>query len=115
MIVSTFAAKNLKTMKDLDTYSTYYEDQDLFTELCIPRFKEIPNWTSIRVGETYVSDCKVEIWVEGAPAQFWTFNIEFPQGEKKRVSTGSGSLADYWKSIEYMCSGCLIIEDVKNE
>jgi len=98
----------------MTTFSTYYGDQELFIELGLNKFKDIPNWTSIRVGEILFFGCKIEIWVEGAPAQFWTFNIEFPEGERKRVSTGSGSLSDYWKSITDICSGCLIIEDIKS-
>lgn len=95
-----------------DTYSIYPTDYDLFTKLGLNKFKEIPNWTSIRVGETTLFDSNIEIWVEGAPAQFWTINIQFEDGRKKRVSTGSGALSDYWKSIEDLCSGCLVIGDI---
>lgn len=99
-------------MDTLTKYGTYREDYLLFEELKLSKFDNIPNWTSIRVGECEVNDCNVDIWVEGAPAQFWTINIEFPLGEKKRISTGSGALSDYWKSIEDICSGCLVIDNM---
>jgi len=97
-------------MKDLNTYGTYPTDYDLFTKLGLNKFKEIPNWSSVRVGKTTLFECNIEIWVEGCPAQFWTINIEFGDGSKKRVSTGSGTLSEYWKSIEDICSGCLVVD-----
>lgn len=92
--------------------STYIPDYELFERLNLNKFKDVEHWKQIKIGKCEVSNCEVEIHVEGAPAQFWTIYITFSMGEKKKISTGSGALSDYWKSIEDICSGRLTIENL---
>ncbi len=54
---------------------------------------------------------RVDIWVTGAPAQFWTFKVYCAETKKTyRVTTGSGGLTDYWDSIQKIANDMLVIK-----
>lgn len=99
--------------KDLNTFSTYDSDKELFEKLGLELFKEIPNWTKIEVGVIKKYGDTIKISVEGCPAQFWTVKITWNVGEyenSKTIETGSGGLSTYWESIEMIANGLLTIE-----
>lgn len=86
----------------------YKDDLHLFEELGLIKFS-LPNWQEEFIGEVDEKDYKIKVWVECAPAQFWTFEIYNKEAKKitYKISTGSGSLSDYWETIENFAQGML--------
>jgi hypothetical protein len=60
---------------------------------------------------------RVTVSVYPMPAQFWTFDIEpeTTDGKPCRVSTGSGSLIDYWPTIELLASGMITVKPLPDK
>lgn len=51
--------------------------------------------------DTYLGEYKnnqstIKVYVICMPAKFWKFEIETPDGQKWELTTGSGTIADYW-------------------
>jgi len=99
------------------TFSTYSFDRSLFRELGLRFFENIPVHTTVKVGTIRVHQASVEIYVYGAPAQFWHFHIRFddPQEDNFIISTGSGSFSDYWKFIEKIASRMIVVQDANTK
>lgn len=55
---------------------------------------------------------KVKVFVTCMPAQFWRFEILNHAGEQIHLSTGSGSLTDYWDTVEKFATGHIFIDKV---
>ena len=100
-------------MSILTEARTYREDIPLFQRLGLKLFKfddkeehylgeyKLPNY----------EDAKVKISVECWPAQFWRFEIISSEGEKYKLSTGSGTLSRYWESILLFAEGMIVIKN----
>ena len=92
----------------LDQVKTYSWDLPLFTALGLEPF-DIPCQEKYHCGRVILNNAIVNIWVEGLPAQFWEFKIE---GELRNyhVTTGSGSLKDFWGVIVMLAQDMLVVE-----
>lgn len=95
-----------------DRASTYTEDYKIFKELGLEPFKDLDTHKRHFVGDFKRPDELVKIYVEPYPAQFWVFEIYNKDGKKiQEISTGSGSLRDYWQTVEQMLNGMISIEN----
>ena len=102
-------------MIDLDTFSTYRLDKELFEKLGLKEYKQIKNWETIEVGVVETDCYSIKISVQGCPVQFFTAEIT-PKGEAKtiKVETGSGCLSKYWESIEGIAEGMLVVTVIED-
>lgn len=92
---------------------TYDWDVALFRDLGLPLFDGIPSHALYGVGTVKVGDSTVTLWVEPMPAMFWTAEIETPGERRYKVTTGSGSLSDFWPSIKKIAEGMLVVEEIR--
>ena len=88
---------------------TYQVDLPLFEKLGLKKFS-INDREKHFVGTVNLDDRSVSIYVECYPAQFWEFRVKSVDAGEFKVSTGSGSLTDYWDSVEHIMDGCLVVE-----
>lgn len=102
-------------MIDLDTYSTYSSDKELFEKLGLKEYKQIKNWDTIEVGVVETDCYKIKISVQGCPAQFFTAEIT-PKGKAKtiKIETDSGCLSKYWDSIKLIAEGMLTVTTIED-
>ena len=82
-----------------DEFTTTYShngDLELFKKLGLKPFK------AKHAEETYIGEVKndngyIKIWVTCCPAQFYKFEIDSKENNKKIViNTGSGCFSEYW-------------------
>ncbi len=87
-------------------------DLPLFAELGLSPFKT-KRGEKKSVGKVQFGDGSyVKIWVIAAPAQFWQFEVYCAESDRiHKISTGSGSFSDYWKSIRMVAIGLLIVDE----
>jgi hypothetical protein len=93
--------------------TTYTVDLGLFQKLELPTFKTKNN-EKLFVGEykfPQPSKANVKIFVTCLPAQFWEFEVETDEGYQCVITTGSGSLTDYWGSVYKVANGCFVVTD----
>lgn len=93
---------------------TYPWDYDIFVKLGLPNFiikDQDKHLLGVYKHPDY-EDAFVEISVTCMPAQFWHFKIITAEDQMYNVDTGSGSLSEYWPSIELILQGMLVIEKV---
>ena len=98
-----------------NTAETYHSDLPLFKKLNLKPFKTVCG-EKIHLGKVMIDDdgSYVDIWVEGAPAQFFTFHIYCAEsGHKWKVNTGSGTLTQYWSAVKAMAQGCFEVNIIK--
>jgi hypothetical protein len=95
-------------MAMFDTFSTYDHDKPLLADLGLREFSG-KAWEEVYVGEVKVENSTVKVWVQGAPAQFWKFEVRL-ENEVYRIETGSGSMTTYWPLVEQVARGCFVIE-----
>ena len=88
---------------------TYQVDLPLFEKLGLKKFS-INYREKHFVGTVNLDDRSVSIYVSCFPAHFWEFEIESVDNGCFKVSTGTGSLTQYWQSIELIMDGCLVVE-----
>lgn len=95
-------------------FKTYSSDLSLLEKLGLKPFKG-KLWEKVYVGKYKAEGGSwVEIWVEGASAQFFEFKIYcFESKAITIVSTGSGCLNDYWSFIEKIMDGMIVIKNLK--
>ena len=96
----------------LGNATTYACDKALFSKLGLKQFS-IADQTERFVGEYKLPQEEVgsvKIWVTCMPSQFWRFEIVNTSNECYEVSAGSGSLSDYWPSIELILISLLRVE-----
>lgn len=96
----------------LDSAETYSCDKALFSKLGLKQFS-IADQTERLIGEYKLPEDgvgSVKIWVTCMPAQFWRFEIITSNNECYEVATGSGTLSDYWPSIELILTNMLSVE-----
>lgn len=95
----------------LGTAKTYSWDLELFQELGLTPFSS-DNQEELFVGEyklPHYDKANIKIWVTCMPAQFWRFEIETDEDKKFEVSTGSGSMSDYWSIVLKVAEGMLVV------
>ena len=95
----------------LGTAKTYSWDLELFQELGLTPFSS-DNQEELFVGEyklPHYDKANIKIWVTCMPAQFFRFEIETDEDKKFEVSTGSGSMSDYWSSVLKVAEGMLVV------
>lgn len=91
----------------------YGKDISLLRELGLEEFEgELKE--DIFVGEVKMEyRGRIKIWVVGMPAQFWQFEIVDPVDRSTyKVSTGEGSLKDFWPSVKMMSENMLMVESI---
>ena len=95
-----------------NTASTYSSDRPLFKTLGLMFFTDIPTGKEYFVGEVkFKNGSVVKIWVCAMPAQFWKFEIFVAQSFKTtNVSTGSGTLSNFWYAIKLIAEDMLDVE-----
>jgi len=93
--------------------STFDWDRPLFRELGLTPFD-----FDIRVKERhFVGRIKhhgavIKIWLKALPAQFWEFRIACGDPKRKYlVTTGSGSLSDFWPAVKLLAEDMLVVEN----
>jgi len=93
---------------------TMKEDLPLFKKLGLEPFKvAIATKTSNKtyVGEVTDDYGQVKIWVECMPAHSWMFEVYNKEEDKITfLSTGTGTLGYYWKSVEDVMHGMLVVD-----
>lgn len=93
---------------------TYTEDYKLFNNLGLPLFSDVEGIDEFFVGRVVANDGEVKIWVKCLPAQFWRFEININDLDKTiECKTGSGSLSDFWPTVELLLRDMFIITSVK--
>lgn len=91
--------------------TTYSWDLPLFEKLGLKPF-EIENQEKTFIGEHKLPDydkASVKIWVTCMPAMFWHFEVTTDEGKVFKIDTGSGSLSNYWDSIEKIATDMLVV------
>lgn len=90
--------------------TTYEVDKPLFRKLGFKEFS-IGHRDKTLVGTHNTDDYAVNIFVECYPAQFWTFEIKEKESDKViELNTGSGSMSEYWGTVELIIDGMLKIK-----
>lgn len=96
------------------TSSTYSTDLKLFRELGLDPFYNISGHHEVgrvEFGSEDEDGSWVEIAVDCLPAQFWKFTIYCAETETiTTVTTGSGSLGDFWPAVKLIADNMLVIE-----
>ena len=95
----------------LRTSSTYEWDLVLFKKLGIDTFTT-EEQEKIYLGEhkfEHYEKAKVKIWVTCLPAQIWEFEVTTDEDKVFSIETESGSLCDYWDSIEKIATDMLVV------
>lgn len=92
---------------------TYDEDRPLFKDLGLKPFGFLDlrsEWHECGVVKLDSAHIKVEVCC--MPAQFWRFTIEGNIQDVRSgvLSTGSGTLTEYWPSVLHWANGCLVFE-----
>lgn len=95
-------------------FETYSHDLSLLKELGLKSFKGKLH-EKVYIGKYKAEGGSwAEIWVEGAPAQFFTFKIYCSESKTITIiATGSGCLTDYWSVVESVMDGMIVIENLK--
>jgi hypothetical protein len=94
---------------------TYRHDLPLFQQLGLQPFENLPRTELVKVGTVTLGtvaiiDVSVECW----PAQFWKFEIHLKDPKRLLVlTTGSGSLGDFWPIVEKFASGMISVDEIK--
>ena|SRR5271157_294325 len=98
--------------KVLNTASIYSSDISLFKTLGLAIFINIPTNKEYFVGEVkFKNGSVVKVSVFPAPALFWKFDVFVAESKKHiKVSTGSGSLKDFWNAIKLIAENMLDVE-----
>jgi hypothetical protein len=99
-------------MKIIFHAETYKEDYPLFERLGLSKFV-IKDRNKHLVGvyrHPIYEYSFVEIWVTCRPAMFWEFKVKTTEEQVYTVATGSGSLKEYWHSVELILEGMLVME-----
>jgi len=105
--------EGLKMADFFDNYGIYSWDRKLFEELGLKAFDNIPVHKKHYVGQVRGDEGGyIKIWVTGLPAQFWDFRVFCAESKKTyEVTTGSGSLSDYWESVKKLMEGMLVVKE----
>lgn len=98
-----------------NTISAYPQDIQLFKELGLQPFKDIPTRERYFVGQiNEESGSWMKIWVEGLPAQFWFAEIHSEENHQTvKLSTGSGSFSDYWNVFKEFLGDMVSVDSVE--
>jgi hypothetical protein len=115
MIISAVERWSMPTLKEfnwISEYKTYDWDLPLLTELGLRPFRGNV-WDEIYIGHAEIDDALIFVWVTGAPAQFWRFEIvDFGNYQTHCITTGSGSLRDHWPHVLRIAQGMMGVESV---
>ncbi len=101
-------------MSSLTLTETYSWDLPLLEELGLTPFSTQFN-EEIYLGERklFVGDnASIKVWVDCCGAQFWRFEITRSDGRKFKVTTGGGSLKDYWPMAFSIANDCLTVQEI---
>lgn len=91
-------------------FRTYDWDLPLMRDLGLKPFHG-KVWEEVFVGKVEREDALIFIWVCGAPAQFWRFEVvDFGNYSTHSITTGSGSLRDHWPHVERIAEGMLGVQ-----
>ncbi len=94
----------------LDRSKTYSRDLPLFRQLGLQPFEVATGEEAYFVGMVILEDgAWVRIWVDCAPAQFWTFCVRSKEGAETRFKTGSGALSDYWPTAKLFADARIVV------
>lgn len=95
----------------LNKASTYSSDRPLFKSLGLTPFTDIPANKEHFVGEVkFKNGSIVKIWVCPLPAMFWKLEVFIAKSKRTAVvSTGSGTLNDFWNTIKLIADYMLDI------
>lgn len=98
----------------LDTILVYSDEQALLDKLGVkPWPNDLPNWKPHTLEPIQVGNGRVVITITGAPCHFFDAEIFGSEGGYTKVSTGSGSLCEYWPMFRAICEGMLVVKDFK--
>jgi len=92
---------------------THDWDKPLFRELNLKPFDfDIRTEERHFVGRIKHHGNEIKIWVKALPAQFWEFRITVKDPPRKYlVTTGSGSLTDFWPAVKLIAEDMLVVEN----
>lgn len=99
-----------------ELYNVTKKEKEFIESLGLVAPEKYPKNQKYIIGTKDFEDgSSVNIWVNAMPARFWEFEI-IPSGINKTVtmSTGSGSLSDFWGSIELIASNMLAVGSIKS-
>ena len=98
----------------LNESRTYSCDIPLFHKLGLIPFETNDN-EKILVGKCVLpfdDNASVEIKVRCMPSQFWEFDVNTVDGRHYKITTGSGTLSDYWDAVLKVAEGMIVIEQI---
>ena len=97
-----------------DRVQTYSWDRLLFKKLGLDTF-DIETHKEQHVGKVdFENGSWVKIWVEAKPAEFWRFEVYVAESKRKySISTGSGSLGNYWGTVEKVAESLIVIDTIE--
>lgn len=99
-------------MSHLFSGRTYDWDLSLFRDLGLKAFVDIETQDEFEVGTVRTEEGEVRVRVSCMPAQFWVFDVlpdpEHSDARPIRLSTGSGSLSDYWPTVVLFLKGMMV-------
>ena len=101
-------------MGRLDESKTYSCDIPLFHKLGLTPFETNDN-EKILLGECVLpfdDGASIEVSVRCMPAQFWEFNVKTVDGRQYKITTGSGTLSDFWDTVSKVAEGMIVIEQI---
>jgi hypothetical protein len=90
---------------------TYQVDYTLFDELGLNLFV-FDDQKMHFIGEykfPHYEKASAKIYVTCMPAQFWKFEIQTDENKIYILETGSGTLSEYWKTVELVATGMLVL------
>jgi hypothetical protein len=96
-------------------YRTSPTDHTIFDKLKLPLFNDINHGQLTHVGDVVVNEVNtVRVFVTCMPAQCWEFEVYNKETDcTYRLSTGSGTLNNYWPSVELIASGMLVVDEIR--
>jgi len=95
-------------------FKTYSHDLPLMKKLGLKLFKGKTH-EKVYVGKYTAEDGSwAKIWVTGAPAQFFDFEIYCSESKLTTIiSTGSGCLSEYWPFVEKIFDNMIVVKNPK--
>lgn len=105
----------MNALRAIGSYATYHVDLPLFAELGLDRFQAAAHGIEIHVGVARFPAGSVQISVSCYPAQFWKLEVERDEPEAHiMLTTGSGSLTEYWPTVLLFLSDMMNVKEVSD-
>lgn len=96
-----------------DDYTYYQDDKRLLEELKLELFTKVPIHTERFLGTVDYHGSTIKVWVQGAPAQFWKFDIVTIEGN--HVEEDLGIDLEDWNKMDESAKSDAVFEYVQDQ